>query len=74
MNEIDTCPKVEATVRKSFARRNPYWVLELTCPFCAKVHTHGGGSTDHPPSLGPRLSHCSDRSPRDYELIEEEPA
>ena len=61
------CPKVEVTVHPSI--RDRFWILELRCSFCAKVHNHGGGSVDAPPALGFRLSHCITRSPRDYELI-----
>jgi hypothetical protein len=66
----DACPKVATTVRPSI--RDRFWILELRCPFCAKVHTHGGGSIDHSPALGHRLSHCVTRRPLDYELVEEE--
>ena len=67
-------PKVEVTIRRSQSRRDQFWILEVaTCPFCHRLHQHGGGSTDGPPSLGFRLSHCSDRRPLDYELIEEDP-
>jgi hypothetical protein len=69
------CPKVEVTIHPSRSRYDRYWVLELRCPFCAKVHSHGGGSIDHPPALGHRLSHCLNHA-RDYELvasIEEDP-
>ena len=67
------CPRVETTVRPSI--RDRFWILELRCPFCHRLHTHGGGSIDHPPALGHRLSHCLNHA-RDYELvssIEEEP-
>jgi len=62
------CPKVEVRIHPSLARHNPYWVLELTCPHCGRPHNHGGGSIDHPPALGHRLSHCLSHA-RDYELI-----
>ncbi len=64
-----TCPRVVVTVRPSI--RDRFWILELRCPFCRKVHTHGGGSIDHAPALGWRLSHCLNHA-RDYELVEEE--
>ena len=62
---------VDVRVRRSLDRRDPYWILDVAqCPFCGKDHNHGGGSLDHPPALGFRLSHCL-KQPRDYELIEE---
>ena len=67
-------PKVEVHIHPSRSRHDSYWVLTLDrCPHCGRPHTHGGGSLDHPPALGHRLSHCSDRRPLDYELIEEDP-
>ena len=61
------CPKVEVHIRPSI--RDRFWILEIPrCPFCAKVHTHGGGSIDHSPALGYRLSHCLSHA-RDYELV-----
>ncbi len=66
LTTADACPRVETTVRPSI--RDRFWILELRCPFCSKVHTHGGGSIDHPPALGFRLSHCLSHA-RDYELV-----
>jgi len=64
------CPKVEVTIHPSRSRYDRYWVLTLDrCPHCSKPHSHGGGSLDHPPALGHRLSHCVTRSPLDYELV-----
>jgi len=64
------CPQVEVTVHPSQSRYDRYWVLTLDrCPHCGRPHTHGGGDLSHPPALGFRLSHCSDRRPLDYELV-----
>jgi len=63
-------PRAEVTIRKSQSRHDRFWVLTVAkCPYCHRLHQHGGGSTDDPPALGPRLSHCVTQSPRDYELI-----
>lgn len=37
------------------------WLLEVWCPYCAKVHTHGGGGdrTLVADFLGHRVSHCT---------------
>jgi hypothetical protein len=65
----DVCPRVEVTIRPSRSKYDRYWILEIPrCPFCKKVHNHGGGSIDHAPALGHRLSHCLNRA-RDYELV-----
>ena len=41
------------------------------CPFCGKVHTHGGGTNlaKVREYLGPRASHCSNGSRGQYELV-----
>ncbi len=73
----DACPQVEVQIRKSQPRRGQaqIWILEIArCPHCSKPHSHGGGSTDHAPALGHRLSHCFDRRPLDYELIAKDDA
>jgi len=53
-------------------------LLEVRCPICHKIHTHGGGryDPDHPDSwkeyLGNRAAHCYDPNlggPQDYDLI-----
>jgi hypothetical protein len=65
-----TCPRVEVHIHPSRSKYDRYWVLTLDrCPHCEKPHSHGGGSLDHPPALGHRLSHCVTRRPLDYELI-----
>ncbi len=62
-------PKVEFHIHPSRSRYDRYWVLTLDrCPHCGRPHNHGGGSIDHPPALGHRLSHCLSHA-RDYELI-----
>ncbi len=65
--------RVPVTIRPSQSRYDRYWILQIDrCPFCHRPHVHGGGNLDGPPALGPRLSHCSDRRPLDYELVPEE--
>ena len=70
------CPRVEVHIHPSRSRYDRYWVLTLDCcPHCSKPHSHGGGSLDHAPALGHRLSHCLNHA-RDYELVastEEDP-
>ena len=41
--------------------RGTVWLLSIRCPFCDKVHTHGGGTSRLRVAsyLGPRVSHCS---------------
>ena len=35
------------------------WVLRVSCPYCDRMHRHGGGLVKAgPPSLGHRQSHC----------------
>lgn len=56
-------PIVEAT--PVYLRKQNTWLLTLTCPFCRKQHTHGGGRGPNPPPLemyGHRVSHCSGNS------------
>ena len=55
--------------------RGTVWLLSIRCPFCDKVHTHGGGTSRLRVAsyLGPRVSHCSsvDQScARTYWLID----
>ena len=65
-----SCPQVEVHIRPSQSKYDRFWVLTVDCcPHCHRPHQHGGGSIDHAPALGHRLSHCVDRRARDYELI-----
>jgi hypothetical protein len=77
MRMSERIPQVETHIRPSRSRHDRIWVLEITCPFCGKGHTHGGGAIDRPPLLGHRVAHCVTRpAPRGgYELIlaDEEP-
>lgn len=34
------------------------WSIRVRCPFCARLHSHSGGRTATPPTLGERVSHC----------------
>ncbi len=64
-----------ATQVKVEARRASDGVFDLVvlkCPYCGRVHLHGGGNGEQP-ILGHRLSHCWERLPRDYELVRGEP-
>jgi hypothetical protein len=69
----DVCPKVAVHIRPSRSKYDRFWVLTIDrCPHCGRPHNHGGGSTDHAPALGHRLSHCLNHA-RDYELVERAP-
>ncbi len=48
--------------------RGKYWALSLLCPFCGRVHHHGGGS-DADPEYGHRVPHCLTRGNPNYRLI-----
>jgi hypothetical protein len=56
---MTTAPVVKLSSQKD--RRGTIWLLQVRCPYCAKVHTHGGGTsrTRVKSYLGPRVSHCS---------------
>lgn len=43
------------------------WVV-LSCPFCEKKHTHGGGRIGEVPLGGCRVAHCVSGSGREYWL------
>lgn len=49
------------------------WLLVITCPYCGKKHTHGGGDGIKPSLYGFRAPHCYGDKLRleDYELIPE---
>lgn len=34
------------------------WALDVACPYCARTHHHGGGSSPVP-DLGHRVAHCA---------------
>jgi len=34
------------------------YTLKIKCPYCSKVHSHGGGPSKDAPILGHRGSHC----------------
>jgi hypothetical protein len=62
-------PLVEAT--PVYLRKQNTWLLTLTCPFCHKKHTHGGGHGPNPPPIGmygDRLSHCL-KNEKHYTLV-----
>lgn len=42
------------------------WRVRVLCPYCGKVHKHGGGYRTDRPNLGHRGSECGRG---DYELI-----
>jgi hypothetical protein len=54
-----TAPVVKLSSGKD--RRGTVWLLDVRCPYCSSVHTHGGGTSRMRVAsyLGPRVSHCS---------------
>ena len=42
----------------SIERQTTIWSVKVGCPFCRKVHKHGGGYVTEKPNLGHRGSHC----------------
>jgi hypothetical protein len=44
------------------------WLLTIRCPYCSKLHTHGGGDAEQPPSFGVRVSHCLDGNQGPYDI------
>lgn len=63
-------PTVAVAITQSRDCRDPYWILEITCPYCGRRHLHGGGPVTGPPVLGARVSHCAGHA--EYELVERE--
>jgi hypothetical protein len=59
-------PRVTAVA--TWSARSKVWILTITCPYCGKRHTHGGGS-DAEPDYGSRAPHCLERGHPDYELV-----
>ena len=51
-------------------KQNAY-SLRLVCPYCSKIHKHGGGSSSGVVNFGQRLSHCKINR-RTYILIPHE--
>ena len=51
--------------------RDGAWLLNVRCPFCAKLHTHGGGNGDAPYG-GHRVAHCTDTGLRRAGLSRED--
>jgi hypothetical protein len=45
------------------------WLLEVRCPYCTKIHYHGGGSEDAPSGLGHRVPHCQVSRPNDGYIV-----
>jgi hypothetical protein len=41
------------------------WLLKVRCPYCDRIHTHGGGTdrTEVADFLGHRVSHCERTDP-----------
>jgi len=66
-----TAPVVKLTSQKE--KRGTVWLLNVLCPYCHNVHTHGGGTSRMRVAsyLGPRVSHCSgNENGRDYTITD----
>lgn len=51
-----TVPATATLLRDGSQRQ---WLLKITCPFCGKTHTHGGGDGETPAGYyGHRVAHC----------------
>jgi hypothetical protein len=71
----DQRPTPIVKLRSQIHPRGTVWLLEVRCPYCGKVHTHGGGTSRLRVAsyLGPRVSHCSSvdqNGTRNYWLID----
>ncbi len=61
---LDTPSNTTAVVVHLTLRPDGGWGIHATCPWCGKVHSHGGG-TDPLPYFGHRVADCTRGS---YEL------
>lgn len=59
-----------ALVKNIFYSRDGVRLLTVTCPFCGKEHTHGGGLVTEPVSAGTRVNHCVTGNPGAGDLYE----
>ncbi len=64
-----TCDPPTVEARCAWDGRSRYWKVTISCPYCGKIHWHGGG--DGPkPDLGHRNAHCvNDRGVDGYILV-----
>lgn len=46
-------------------RQPSCFIIRVICPFCKKIHKHGGGSDDKP-HYGTRVAHCCEK---EYDLV-----
>jgi hypothetical protein len=54
-----TCPDaVIVSVHQERSYRGTIAIVNVVCPWCGRVHTHGVGDPAHP-TLGHRVSHCT---------------
>lgn len=50
--------------------RRGIWALTVPlCPYCGRMHQHGGGGDGPSPFLGSRAAHCDKSQGRSYELV-----
>jgi hypothetical protein len=52
---------------KAIREKTGQWTLIIKCPFCGKIHTHGGGKSDKP-EMGARQPHCPIYSSDQYNI------
>lgn len=51
-----------------WSARSNVWALLITCPYCHRVHMHGGGHGPEP-DYGYRATHCLEIGNPDYRLV-----
>jgi hypothetical protein len=39
-------------------KKDKIWRVAVACPFCPRMHHHGGGPATEEPVLGTRSAHC----------------
>ncbi|MGI5134619.1 MULTISPECIES: hypothetical protein [unclassified Streptomyces] len=64
---MNDTPQVKPTTARSW---DGVWLLTVRCPFCTKLHTHGGGDGDAPARFGGRISHCKTGDQGVYEIVD----
>lgn len=60
-------PVVVATATRE---QSGIWSLVIQCPYCPKVHQHGGGSREMPEIGGARAPHCQDVQYRQRQMFD----
>lgn len=67
-------PDVEVVLGVGPGHDGQIWLWHpRDCPFCGKVHMHGGGKIDQNPRdyLGTRVAHCYPKGQDTYRLVDD---